>query len=276
MLKDTGEISTQFGQVLIAGVSIADVATVVLLSLFFSGESSGLGAKVALLVAFAAFVAAIGLAVAGAEHSRRLSTALLRLQDTTAQIRVRAALLLRLGFAVVEQEFGLEAILGAFLAGATIKLVDRDIMRTHEQFRVKLEAVGFGVFVPFFFVASGIRFDGGALFGSAEILARVPLLVALLLLVRGLPALLYARLVGRRLALAAGLLQATTLSFPVVASQLGVELGLLSPANAAAIVAAALVSVIVFPVFALGLLSRNEAAAAAPAALRLQAPAPSE
>src|SRR5207245_2775241 len=94
VLKDTGQASTRFGQLVLAGASIADVATVVLLSLFFSEKSSGLGAKLVLLGGFVALVAAIAVAVTGAERSMRLSGALLRLQDTSAQIRVRGAFLL--------------------------------------------------------------------------------------------------------------------------------------------------------------------------------------
>src|SRR5207253_10550685 len=86
-------------------------------------HSSGLGAKLSLLGAFAAFAAAIGLAVLGAERSMRLSGALLRLQDTTAQIRVRGAFVLLVGFVVLAEKFGLEAILGAFMAGAVLQLV---------------------------------------------------------------------------------------------------------------------------------------------------------
>lgn len=254
VLKDSGQISTAFGQTLIAAVSIADVGTVVLLSLFFSDESAGVGSKLVLLLAFAGFVLAVGLAVLGAERSLRFSAALLRLQDTTAQIRVRAALVLLLGFAVAAQQFGLESILGAFLAGAVIKLVDRDQAMTHQSFRLKLEAAGFGIFVPFFFIASGIRFEGHALFASRSTLEHVPIFVAAIFAVRFLPALLFLPLIGKRLTIAAGLLQATTLSFVVVASQIGVELDLLAPANAAALVAAALVTVIAFPVVALGLL----------------------
>jgi Kef-type K+ transport system membrane component KefB len=254
VLKDSGQISTAFGQTLIAAASIADVGTVVLLSLFFSGESSGVGSKLVLLLAFAGFVLAVGLVVLGAERSLRFSAVLLRLQDTTAQIRVRAALVLLLGFAVAAQQFGLESILGAFLAGAVLKLVDRDQAMTHQNFRLKLEAAGFGIFVPFFFIASGIRFDGHALFASRSTLEHVPIFVAAIFAVRFLPALLYLPLIGRRLTIAAGLLQATTLSFVVVASQIGVELDLLTPANAAALVAAALVTVIAFPVVALGFL----------------------
>ena len=81
------------------------------------------------------------------------------LQDTTAEIRVRGALVLLVGFAALAEKLGLETILGAFAAGALLSLLDRDEMMTHPQFRLKLEAVGFGIFIPIFFVTSGLRFD---------------------------------------------------------------------------------------------------------------------
>src|SRR5919109_1843123 len=190
VLKDSGEAATPFGQLVIAGASIADIATIVLLSLFFSGESSGIGSKLVLLGGFAALVAAIAVAVSGVERSMRISGALVRLQDTTAQIRVRGAFVLLAAFVVLAEQFGLEAILGAFLAGAVLKLVDTDRAMTHPQFHAKLEAAGFGVFVPFFFVTSGLKFDLDALFASAGTVARVPLFLAALLAAGLLPVLL--------------------------------------------------------------------------------------
>jgi Kef-type K+ transport system membrane component KefB len=262
ILKDAGEIDSMFGQLVVAGASVAEVGTIVLLSLFFSGESSGIGSKLVLLLAFGGLVAAVGFFILGAEHSMRLTGTLARLQDTTAQIRVRGAFVLLLGFVVAAERFGAEAILGAFLAGAILKLLDRDQMMTHPQFRLKLEAAGFGIFVPFFFVTSGIRFDGGALFASGSIVARVPLFLVVLLLARALPALVYRGLVdGRRTAIA-GLLQATSLSFLVVVSQLGQGLGLITAANSAALVAAGLLSVLIFPISGLTLLRRAERGAA--------------
>jgi Kef-type K+ transport system membrane component KefB len=266
VLKDSDEASTQFGQIVLAGASIADVATIVLLSLFFSEESSGLGARLALLGAFAAFVLAIGAAVLGAEHSRRLSAALLRLQDTTAQIRVRGAFVLLVGFVVLAEKFGLEAILGAFMAGAVLKLVDRDRMMTHTHFHQKLAEAGFGIFIPFFFVASGLNFDGKALFAKSSTLALVPIFVGLLLAARALPALLYRPLLDSRRVAAAGLLQATTLGFIVVASQIGMELGLIARGTGAAFIAAGLVSVLLFPLTALTLLRSERAPKVAVAA----------
>ena len=218
ILKDAGQTTTPFGLIVVAGASIAEVAPIVLLSVFFSGRSSGTGAKLVLLVGFALFVLGVALTVLGLEHSARLSAALVALQDTTAEIRVRAAFFLLAVFAALASKLGLEAILGAFLAGATLKLVDRDVMMTHPLFHRKLEAAGFGVFVPFFFVATGMKLDVDALIGSSSALMRVPLFLAVLLVVRGLPAILYRPFAERRGQLvAAGLLQATSLSLLVVA-----------------------------------------------------------
>ena len=254
VLKDSGEAETQFGQLVIASASIADVATVVLLSLFFSREASGVGAKLVLLGGFGALAAAIGLAVAQAQRSMRLSRALVRLQDTTSQIRVRGAFVLLTAFVVLAEKFGLEAILGAFVAGAILKLVDTDRAMTHPRFRAKLEATGFGVFVPFFFVTSGVRFNVDALIASGSSIARLPIFLAALLAARGLPALLYRHMLDGRRTAAAGLLQATSLSFLVVASQIGLQLGLIGEATAAAFLAAGLLSVLLFPLGALTLL----------------------
>jgi Kef-type K+ transport system membrane component KefB len=255
ILKDAGETTTRFGQVVIAGASVAEVAPILLLSLFFSGESGAIGARLVLLTGFGLFVVAVALAIFGATRSSRLSRALVELQDTTAEIRVRGAFLLLALLVVLASKLGLEAILGAFLAGATLKLVDKDAAMTHPFFHRKLEAVGFGVFIPFFFVSTGMRLDVASLFAEGSALAKVPLFLAALLLVRGLPAVLYRPFVerGRQLA-AGGLMQATSLSLLVVAGEIGVELGLMAETTYAALVAAGLLSVLLFPLLALTLL----------------------
>jgi Kef-type K+ transport system membrane component KefB len=254
ILLDAGEIGTPFGQLVAAGASIAELAPIILLSLFFSEKAGGVGAKLVLLGLFGLFVLAVGFAVVGVERSMRISATLVRLQDTTAEIRIRASFLLLAVFVVLAERLGLEAILGAFLAGAIIKLVDRDEAMTHPEFRQKLAAVGYGVFVPFFFVSTGVKFDLDTLFANATNLARVPIILAALLIARGLPVLVYRSLTTRKQALAAALLQATSLSFLVVAGQIGVDLGLVRPAVYAALVAAGLLSVVLFPVTALTLL----------------------
>ncbi len=245
---------------MVAGSTIADFGAVIMLSLFFSGAASGLGTKLILLGGFVLVIAAIGLAVGGAARSIRLSAALLRLQDTTAQIRVRGAVLLLIGVVALAERFGLETILGAFMAGVVLRLVDQDRMMTHPNFRVKLEGIGYGFLVPVFFVTSGLRFDLHALFSSPSTVLRVPVFLAALLLVRGVPAALYrTEAGGPRRTVAAGLLQATSLPFIVAATAIGVGLGEIAPATAAALVAAGLLSVLLFPLIAITLLREREA-----------------
>lgn len=253
LLKDAGQAGARFGQLVIAAASIADFGAVILLSLFFSREATGIGAQLLLLGGLAVLALVLGFGVAEASRSARLSAELIALQDSSAQIRVRGAVVLLAVFIWFAQLVGLEVILGAFIAGAVLRLVDRSTM-THPTFRTKLDALGYGMFIPIFFVTSGVRFDVAALTADRSALATIPLFVVALLAVRGLPALLYTRQIGARLTGVAALLQATSLPFIVAAAQIGMELGVLSTAVGAALVAAGLVSVLVFPLAALSLL----------------------
>src|SRR5499427_910990 len=263
VLKDARQLRSAIGQSALAAASIADFAAIVLLSLFFSSSGGSTGSKVVVLGAFAGLVAVTGLVVSGAARSMRLGQVLVRLQDTTAEIRVRCAVLLLVGFTFLAGKFGLESILGAFLAGAIVGLVDRD-SSSHPRFRTKLDAIGYGFLVPVFFVSSGIRLDLTGLLDRPSALARVPLFLLALLAVRGLPALIGLRANGPRPTLALGLLQATSLPFIVAATQIGVALGKISSVTAAALVCAGLLSVLIFPLIALVLLRRGAPEPAAP------------
>jgi Kef-type K+ transport system membrane component KefB len=257
VLADAGQSNTTLGQLIIAGSSIADFGAIILLSFFFSGDSSSVSSTLLLISVFVVLVIATGLALAEVQQSSRLRSALVRLQDSSAQIRVRGALVLLIGFVVIAQLFGLEVILGAFFAGAVLRLLDRDEMMTHAGFRTKLQAVGFGVFIPLFFITSGMQLDARALLSGGSALALVPVFLLALLLARGLPATLYRPMVGGRRSLAAGLLQATSLPFIVAATGIGLELGILTPAIGAAMVVTGLLSVVLFPLGALTLLRRG-------------------
>jgi Kef-type K+ transport system membrane component KefB len=257
ILKDSGEAGSDLGQLVIAAASIADFGAIVLLSVFFTGEEGSATSQLILIGLFAALVVLVALSLSTAERSSRIHGALVSLMDTTAQIRVRGAWLLLVAMVALASELGLELILGAFAAGAMLAIVDRDDSMTHPLLHLKLEAAGYGVFIPAFFVVSGMRFDLGALTSSASALAQVPIFLVALLLVRGLPALSYRRLVGDTRSRAAGLLQATSLPFIVTATMIGAELGLVEADTAAALVSAGMLSVLLFPSAALGLLRRG-------------------
>jgi len=256
VLQDSGQAKSQFGQLVIAAASIADFASVLLLTLLFSREATGTGTKLLLIGTFVGVLVIVAVTVARAERSKRISAALRRLQDTSAEIRVRGAFVLLIGMVALAEQLGLELILGAFAAGAILNHLDMDNEMTHPEFRAKLAAVGFGVFIPVFFVASGVRFDLDALFADAKTIASIAAFLAALVIARGLPALLYRGDFGQRRAVAAGLLQATSLPFIVAATQIGQDLGMIDAATSAAFIGAGLLSVLVFPITALALLRR--------------------
>jgi Kef-type K+ transport system membrane component KefB len=253
VLKDAGEISSTFGQLIVAAGTIADFGAVILLSIFFSGEG-GVGSTLLLIGSLVLLAVVVLIAVKTAERSSLLRQDLVRLQDTTAQIRVRGAVVLLVGFAAIADSLGLESILGAFIAGAILSLLDKDEQMTHPEFRRKLEAVGFGLFIPVFFVTSGVNYDLDALLSSASNVLMVPIFLAALVAARGLPALMYRRMLDGRKTAIAGLMQATSLPFIVAAVAIGEDLDLVTAAEGAALIGAGLLSVLLFPVIGLGLL----------------------
>jgi Kef-type K+ transport system membrane component KefB len=134
-----------------------------------------------------------------------------------------------------------------------LNLVDRDTA-SHPVFRSKLDALGYGFVIPVFFVSSGVEYDLSALTRSPSALARIPLFLLSLLIVRGAPTALYARAAGRRGAVAAGLLQATSLPVIVTAASIGLAIHAIAPVTASALVAAGLLSVLIFPLAALSVI----------------------
>jgi Kef-type K+ transport system membrane component KefB len=274
VLKDAGEIATPFGQLVIAAASIADFGAIILLSVFFSRDGAGVGAQLVIIGLFAAAVLTAAMTLSGVQHVGRISDLLVRLQDTTAQIRVRGAFLMLIGLVALADELGLEVILGAFAAGMILAILDRDTMRTHPQLHLKLDGIGYGVFIPVFFVASGVRFDLNALFSSTSTVAMIPIFLAALLAARGLPAVAYRTAIDRRRVVVAGILQATSLPFIVAASAIGLQLGAITASTAAALLAAGLLSVLIFPVLGLTILRRDGKAGPAPAVAEVATPAP--
>ena len=254
LLKDAREEDTPFGQLVMTAGALAEVATIILLSLFFSAASKTSADRVASLLIFFALLAVSGLALGRVRQLAGLERLLEQLEDRSAQLRVRAALTLALAFGVMASRFGFASILGAFAAGLLVRIIDLSGHAPHPQFETKLQGIGFGFLIPVFFIATGVQFDLPTLLRNAAALAEIPLFLAALLVVRGLPALLYTPLVGRRHAAVAGLMQATTLTFVIVATQIGLAARLLSPTTSASLLAAGLLSAAIFPGMALRLL----------------------
>ena len=253
ILHDAGQTETIFGRMIMAAGSLAELAPLVLLSVFFSASSKNPGAELGLLAGFIGLTAAIVVVTQRVRVWGPLREVVHRLENTSAQLRVRLAITFALAFSAVAEHFGLATILGAFLAGVIVRRTD-ETPASQEEFQGKLEAIGFGFLIPVFFVSTGVGLDITALFHSTRAIILVPVFLVALLLVRGLPALLYVRVVGRTHAIAAGFMQATSLTFIVVATVIGVQTGHQRTSTAAALVVAGLLSVVIYPPIALRML----------------------
>jgi Kef-type K+ transport system membrane component KefB len=277
LLKDAGEGATEYGQLIMTAAAVAEIVPIVLLSLLFSAASKTVGGQLVSLAVFLALLTLIGLAVGKVRRLDRLDRMLNYLQRRSGQLRVRATLTLALGCGVLAYQFGFASILGAFAAGLLTQIIEVSGRDPNPEFLAKLEGIGFGFLIPIFFISTGVAFQLKGLLTHPAALAQVPLFLLALLIVRGVPALLYVRAVGRRRAAAAGLLQATTLTFVIVAAEIGQQSGKLNPATAAALVTAGLLSAALFPAGAARLLPRagrgHPAAASSGAAA--SGPAPS-
>jgi len=253
ILHDAGQTETIFGRMIMAAGSLAELAPLVLLSVFFSASSKNPGAELGLLAGFVGLTAAIVVVTQRVRVWGPLREVVHRLENTSSQLRVRLAITFALAFSAVAEHFGLATILGAFLAGVIVRRTD-ETPASQEEFQGKLEAIGFGFLIPVFFVSTGAGLDITALFHSTRAIILVPVFLVALLLVRGLPALLYVRVVGRTHAIAAGFMQATSLTFIVVATVIGVQTGHQRTSTAAALVVAGLLSVVIYPPIALRML----------------------
>jgi Kef-type K+ transport system membrane component KefB len=257
ILSDAGEIRTKFGRYLLGAGAAGEFGPILLVTLILSTTHPLREALI--LVLFVALAVATGvLAVRTAWRGWPLIE---RTIETSSQLAVRLAVVLVFGLVALAAELGLDLLLGGFVAG----MITRVALRGREVtvFDSKLTAVGYGLLIPFFFVTSGMSFDLDALTGSAEALLKLPLFLALFLVVRGTPALLlYRGILGLRDRVALAFFCATELPLVVAITTVAIEEGHMHSDTAAGLVGAAIISTLVYPLIALRLRRDPEAAAA--------------
>jgi Kef-type K+ transport system membrane component KefB len=268
ILRDNGELKTNFGKYLLAAGGAGEFGPILLVTLFFS-TSSPLH-EGAILIAF------VLLALTVALFSVRLAghtwPALERTFESSSQLAVRVTVVLVFGLVLLASNLGLDVLLGGFVAG----LITRMALKGHELaiFESKLTAVGFGFFVPFFFVSSGIAFDLTAL-GSAAALGKLALFFVLFLVVRGAPAmLLYRKVLGFRDRAALAFYSATELPLVVAITTIAIETGKMRASTAAGLVGAAMLSTLVFPFVGLAFRKASERAGESEAGPPDEGPSP--
>ena len=255
VLRDAGQLETNLGRFVLGAGAVGEFGPVLIVTLLLSTES-GTGTQILLLVAFTAVaVLAAGVSVGAVGRGWRFIESQM---ETSGQVPVRLTVLLLFGLVVMAAELGLDVILGAFAAGAILRLLLRG--REVERFESKLDAVGFGLLIPFFFVTSGMELDLSALTGSTRAMIELPVFLLLFLLVRGVPALLlYRRELDKDGRVALALLSGTQLPLVVAITTIGVDGGHMRESTAAALVGAGVLSVLIYPSLALSRAKRSRA-----------------
>jgi Kef-type K+ transport system membrane component KefB len=247
ILRDAGEIQTRFGRYLLAAGASGEFGPILLITLILSrGHPLH---EAALLLLFVGLAVVTGIfAVRSAWKGWPL---LERTFESSSQLAVRLAVVLIFGLVALASSLGLDLLLGGFVAGMITRLALRG--RELEVFESKLTAVGYGFLIPFFFVTSGMAFHINSLFtGSAAL--KLPMFVALFLVVRGAPALvLYRGVLAWRDRLALASFCATELPLVVAITTLATQSNNMRESTAAALVGAAIISTLIYPLLGLRL-----------------------
>ena len=257
ILRDSGHASTSFGVRVLAVGAVGEFGPILGIAFALSGDRPVHTTVVLVLFAIAGVFAAW---VAHRPRQRRTARLVTATLGTSAQLGVRICVFVVIGMFALAEFLGLDPILGAFTAGIVVHLfLAAGSEHEAEEVLSRLEGIGFGFFIPLFFVVSGVRFDLDALFSSTRALVLLPVFLVLFLVVRGIPTwLLHRTELPERQPVALGLFAATTLPLVVVITSIGVKDGALMSATAASLVGAGMISVLVFPLLGLRLLSAGE------------------
>jgi Kef-type K+ transport system membrane component KefB len=248
ILSDSGELKTRFGTYLLGAGAVGEFGPILLVTLILS--AGGAIHNAAILLAFVALAVGVSLlAVRSSHHALALFE---RTLDKSSQLAVRWVVVLVFALALLAYELGLDLLLGGFAAG----LITRQMLTKREVpgFDARLTAVAFGFFIPFFFVVSGMQLDVDALFSSASGVVKLVVFFVLFLIVRGTPALLlYRDVLDRRGRLALAFFSSTQLPLVLAITALAQDSGEMRASTAAALVGAAVLSTLVYPILGLRL-----------------------
>ncbi len=245
VLKERNLLGRAYGQALLLAALVADFATLLLLTVVIAVMSQGLTPDLllifVLLVLFALF-ARLGQQVMQIKAWNRMVE---ELSAATAQIRVRGAFALMVAWVVVAQALGVEVILGAFLAGVIVSLLAG--REEESTLREKLDAIGYGFFIPIFFISVGVGFNLPALLSSPQTILLVILLVVVAYIVKLVPALVFRLRFSWREAIAGGFLLSSHLSLTIAAAAIALDIGAIDEVVNSAIILVAIVTCTLSP-----------------------------
>jgi len=260
ILQDNDMLGGRLGRYILAAGAVGELFPIIAISLFLTNRNQFVALGSLLAVGVAALLLTAAPLILG---DRKLRALIKQGQRATAQTTLRWSIVLLILLLVAAERFGDDVVLGAMLAGMVLRSWTRRMEVDVEPLEQKLDAVGYGIFIPVFFVASGMTLDIQAIASNP---LRLLAFVVLLLVVRGLPSMLvYLKVLPARQRTEMTFITATTLPLLVALAEIGQHDHVMLPSNAAAIVGAGVVSVLIFPLAAAAIHRRGRPAAPAPA-----------
>jgi Kef-type K+ transport system membrane component KefB len=248
ILRDNGMLGGRFGREVLAAGAVGELFPIVIIAVFLTKRGHFIALASVALVGLLAIVLSV---VPWFAKSAAVQRIIREGQDATGQITLRWAVVLLFVLLAVAAKFGLDVVLGAMLAGIVLRIWTRRLNMDTASLEHKFDTVGYGIFIPIFFVSSGMTIDLKAI---AENPARLLLFLAMLLIVRGLPSLLvYRNVLPARQRVEMTFITATSLPLLIAIADIGQQDGVMLPATSAALVGTGVLSVLIFPQVAVGL-----------------------
>jgi Kef-type K+ transport system membrane component KefB len=246
ILRDEGTLETPFGKLVLSAAAMGEIGPLLAISLLLIPTHDTV--LHALFVAVFFGVVLLTAYMATHVYSSKLIDLLSKTMQSSGQLPVRICIVLQALLVALAAKFGLNVVIGAFAAGMVVSLASKG--EGGVMLRQKLDAIGYGFLIPFFFIVAGMRFDLNSLWASPLVPVQIICLLGLLVLVRGAPVILYKQLLSNDEKLPFALYSATGLPIIVIISEIGVSSGLMAPDRAAVLVCAGMISVLLFPFLA--------------------------
>ncbi|HGZ2837346.1 TPA: cation:proton antiporter [Staphylococcus aureus] len=237
-LKEMNIMRTTIGQFILLVAVLADLVTMILLTVY--GAINGQGGStiwlIGILVAFTAISYILGV------QFKRMSF-LQKLMDGTTQIGIRAVFALIILLVALAEGVGAENILGAFLAGVVVSLLNPD-----EEMVEKLDSFGYGFFIPIFFIMVGVDLNIPSLIKEPKLLIIIPILIVAFIISKLIPVMFIRRWFDMKTTIASAFLLTSTLSLVIAAAKISERLNAISAETSGILILSAVITCVFVPI----------------------------
>ncbi|HDC6220112.1 TPA: monovalent cation:proton antiporter family protein [Staphylococcus aureus] len=237
-LKEMNIMRTTIGQFILLVAVLADLVTMILLTVY--GAINGQGGStiwlIGILVVFTAISYILGV------QFKRMSF-LQKLMDGTTQIGIRAVFALIILLVALAEGVGAENILGAFLAGVVVSLLNPD-----EEMVEKLDSFGYGFFIPIFFIMVGVDLNIPSLIKEPKLLIIIPILIVAFIISKLIPVMFIRRWFDMKTTIASAFLLTSTLSLVIAAAKISERLNAISAETSGILILSAVITCVFVPI----------------------------